>query len=123
MYCINCGIPLDNSALFCPNCGTKVGAKTSENSTSFTQDVKNGYHNIMSGPKNKFIAGVIAILLGSMGIHNFYLGYNGKGVAQLILFVCFMGWVSQIWAIIEAIMIFTGAICCDAAGRPLTDNF
>lgn len=31
-------------------------------------------------PKSKVTAGILAILLGWLGIHKFYLGHNGKGI-------------------------------------------
>lgn len=33
----------------------------------------------------KLVAGILAILLGSLGIHKFYLGYTKEGVIQLVL--------------------------------------
>lgn len=33
----------------------------------------------------KVVAGILAILLGVLGIHKFYLGYTKEGVIQLIL--------------------------------------
>lgn len=35
--------------------------------------------------KNKVVAGVLAILLGSLGIHKFYLGRIGWGIVYLLL--------------------------------------
>ncbi len=35
---------------------------------------------------NKIAAGVLAILLGGIGIHKFYLGQNGRGVLYLLFF-------------------------------------
>lgn len=34
--------------------------------------------------KSKMAAGLLGIFLGSFGVHNFYLGYTGKAVAQLL---------------------------------------
>jgi TM2 domain-containing membrane protein YozV len=34
--------------------------------------------------KNKVVAGVLAILLGGLGIHKFYLGKLGQGILYLI---------------------------------------
>lgn len=36
--------------------------------------------------KNKFVAAILAIFLGSFGIHKFYLGQTGKGVLYLLFF-------------------------------------
>ena len=36
-----------------------------------------------TGGKSKVAAGLLAIFLGAFGVHNFYLGYTGKAVAQL----------------------------------------
>lgn len=41
--------------------------------------------------KNKIAAGVFALLLGSFGIHKFYLGYIGPGLVFLL--VNTVGWV------------------------------
>lgn len=65
--------------------------------------------------KSKLVAGLLALFVGHFGIHNFYLGHTGKGILQLLL--CFTG-ISSIWALIEAIMIFTGSIT-DSDGNPL----
>ena len=35
--------------------------------------------------KSKMAAGLLGIFLGSLGVHNFYLGYTGKAVAQLLI--------------------------------------
>ena len=69
-------------------------------------------------------AGLLAIFLGAFGVHNFYLGYTGKAVAQLLitLLTCGIGAiVSSTWAFIEGIMILTGNINTDADGRRLSD--
>ncbi len=74
--------------------------------------------------KSKIAAGVLGILLGSLGIHNFYLGYTGKGVAQILITVCTCGFgamVTSIWGLIEGILILTGSINVDGRGVPLKD--
>ena len=74
--------------------------------------------------KSRVTAGVLGILLGSLGIHNFYLGYTGKAVAQLLISVLSCGILavaSAIWGLVEGIMLLTGAIATDAQGRPLRD--
>ena len=36
------------------------------------------------GGKSKIAAGILAILLGCLGVHKFYLGYSGPGVVMLL---------------------------------------
>ena len=112
-YCRNCGAKLDFSENFCHNCGTKIHSQTS-----------GGTNTVVNGQKSKFIAGILAILLGSLGIHNFYLGYTGKAVAQLLISVLTCGAgaaVTGIWGVIEGIMLLCGKIDKDGKGNPLKD--
>lgn len=58
--------------------------------------------------RNKIVAGLLAIFLGFLGIHNFYLGFKGKAIAQLLISILSFGllaFVSGIWAFIEGICI------------------
>lgn len=74
--------------------------------------------------KSKVTAGVLGILLGVFGVHNFYLGYTGKAVAQLLLTLLSCGalsFVSAIWGFVEGIMVLTGAINKDGKGLPLKE--
>ena len=74
--------------------------------------------------KSKLAAGLLGIFLGSLGVHNFYLGYTGKAIAQLLisLLTCGFGAVaSGVWGLVEGILILTGSISKDAKGIPLKD--
>ncbi|MBG0740406.1 NINE protein [Paeniglutamicibacter antarcticus] len=76
--------------------------------------------------KSKVAAGLLGIFLGSLGIHNFYLGFTGKAIAQLLITVLslgFLSWASAIWGIIEGILILTASegFRRDARGVPLRD--
>ncbi len=67
---------------------------------------------------------LLAIFLGAYGVHNFYLGFTGKAVAQLLitLLSCFtLSIVSGIWSLIEGIMLLTGKYEVDGKGNPLKD--
>ena len=122
MYCTNCGVCLEDDVSFCPNCGQKV--KREEYRTENIMDKLNeGYNSLLTRPKSRLIAGILAIVLGSIGAHDFYLGYTKKGIAHLVMYVFFLGWFSGVWALIEALYIFTGRIDTDADGNPLTDGF
>lgn len=55
-------------------------------------------------PKSRLAYILLAIFLGYLGIHNFYAGYKGKAIAQLLITVLSLGmlsFVSWIWAIVE----------------------
>ncbi len=75
-------------------------------------------------PKSKLAAGLLGIFLGQLGVHNFYLGYTGKAVAQLLITLLTCGFgalVTWVWGLIEGIMILTGSIAVDGKNVPLKD--
>ena len=75
-------------------------------------------------PKSKMAAGLLGIFLGSLGIHNFYLGFTNRALIQLLVSVCTCGigalpmW---IWGLVEGIQILTGSVTVDAKGIPLSE--
>ena len=69
--------------------------------------------------KSKLAAGLLGIFLGALGIHNFYLGFHGRGIAQLLitpLSFGFLSFVSALWGLIEGILILVGSIDRDGRG-------
>ena len=63
-----------------------------------------------SGSNNKVVAGILGILLGSLGVHKFVLGYTKEGVIMLLISVLSFGILSVVSAIIgliEGIMYLT----------------
>ena len=38
-----------------------------------------------AGAEKKLVAGILGILLGSLGIHKFYLGYSKEGIIQIVI--------------------------------------
>lgn len=77
--------------------------------------------------KSKMAAGLLGIFLGGLGIHNFYLGYTGKAIAQLLISLLSLGFlaiISGIWGLIEGILILTAQPgtpwSLDARGVPLS---
>ena len=122
--CLNCGCAAGTGSRFCPNCGmenmpgavicTRCGVALNNQPT-----VPAGYEQ-----KSKIAAGLLGIFLGSLGVHNFYLGNTGKAVAQLLITVltCGMGSaISGVWGLIEGILILTGSINVDGKGIALKD--
>jgi len=73
-------------------------------------------------PKSQIAAALFAFFLGGLGIHNFYLGYTGRGIAQLLVTVLTCGYgilITWPWSFIEFVLILTGSLK-DKFGRPLT---
>jgi len=148
MFCTHCGIDAGDDA-FCKSCGTTIQKEQPGgdfNQQAFNQANFGGHGNQnqqsqnnfggqnqfggnqMPHPnaKSKIVAGLLGIFLGGLGIHNFYLGFIGKGVAQLLMST--IGWIliippfaAAIWALIEGIMILVGSINKDAQGIPLRE--
>ena len=58
----------------------------------------------LENDRNRLIAALIAFLLGPLGIHRFYLGRMGSGIAMLILTCTVIGlFLTVPWAIIDMI--------------------
>lgn len=52
----------------------------------FTAGAKQAYEEMSNDQSNKrIVAGIIAILLGSLGIHKFILGYQKEGIIMLVI--------------------------------------
>lgn len=63
-------------------------------------------------PKSKATAGVLGLVLGALGAHNFYLGKTGRAVAQLLLTILSAGMlapISAVWGLVEGICILSSA--------------
>ena len=116
--CVKCGVAAGQGAQFCPNCGATTvpgAAVCTQCGVALTQAATN-----LADQKSKLTAGLLGIFLGGLGIHNFYLGYTGKAIAQIVLSLCGFG-IGGIWGLIEGIMILCGSINKDAKGNPLKD--
>lgn len=139
MYCRNCGSPIDPSAFVCTKCGVQNGTgfsycyncgnRTDPQAVVCTKcgvALSQPKAAPQGEPKSKIAAGLMAIFLGFLGVHNFYLGYTGKAAIQLVvslvggLITCGVAAMGiWIWALIEGIMILGGSINTDANGVPL----
>lgn len=112
-FCPGCGKEIKSSYEHCPYCGTSlsgaagqtVQAQNIEDETYTKQSV-----STKASSKSAVAAGVLAILLGSLGIHKFYLGYSTAGVTMLLvtLLTCGVGGVvMSIIGIVEGIIYLT----------------
>ena len=98
-FCQNCGAKLNDDQDVCLNCGKYVQNQKAANTNP--------------NAKSKLVAGLLGIFLGALGVHNFYLGYNGKATTQLLISILSCGILSPIvgiWGLIEGIMILAGNI-------------
>ena len=64
-YCSNCGEKVKENQDVCLKCGVSI-----KKETSTPENVA----------KSKIAAGFLALFFGTVGVHNFYLGYNKKAV-------------------------------------------
>ncbi|HIY27094.1 MAG TPA: TM2 domain-containing protein [Candidatus Acutalibacter pullistercoris] len=74
--------------------------------------------------KSRMAAGILAILLGTYGVHSFYLGNTSRGLLQLLLtlLTCGIGaLIMFIWGVVDGVRILDGRINIDANGVYLKD--
>lgn len=117
MYCEYCGSKL-NDATVCPYCGAPVKKKTIN--TSETTYENNGIYS----SRNRLVVALLAFFVGTFGVHNFYLGYKGRGIAQLLLTtvgtIFFIGpFISGVWAFVDTILYLFVNDKKDADGKVL----
>ncbi len=92
-----------------PNMNPQGGYQTyQDNAYLMDPSRNNGPYYASSGNqgKSKVVAGILGILLGSLGIHKFYLGYTAPGVIMLLatLLTCgALGVVMEIIGLIEGV--------------------
>ncbi|TGV01784.1 NINE protein [Flavivirga rizhaonensis] len=55
-----------------------------ESASEFADGAKETFDNV-TGENKKVLAGILAIILGPLGIHKFILGYNKEGIIMLVV--------------------------------------
>ena len=101
-FCPKCGAPVEDSATFCPKCGTSLQAQPAS-----PLDSK------VPSDGRWLIALLLCFFLGCLGIHRFYVGKTGSGIAMLL--TCGG---CGIWALVDFIMILVNSFT-EKDGRPL----
>lgn len=81
-FCRDCGSTINRNAEICPKCGVRQ--------RSIPQ----------AGNRNRVSAGILALLLGGLGMHKFYLGKPGLGIVYLLF--C--------WTLVPALIAFIEGI-------------
>lgn len=83
-----------------------------ESASEFAESAKETFENA-TGDNKKILAGVLGILMGTIGIHKFVLGYNKEGIILLVLgvlgiFTCgITSGISWVIGIVEGIIYLT----------------
>ena len=115
-YCQNCGADTGPGSVVCTSCGVQVAGSGGAPMAPGTGYMGGG----MESDKSKMAAGLLGVFLGAWGVHRFYLGYTGIGIAQIAVTIVTCG-IGGIWGFIEGILILTGSMNTDAQGRILKD--
>jgi len=100
--CISCGVPARKGGSFCQNCGVAT-SPLAEMCVKCGARLANGNSSEESG-KNWLTTLILCLFLGVLGIHRFYVGKTGSGIAQLLT-----GGGLGIWTLVDLIMIITGS--------------
>ena len=79
---------------------------------------------VAKGSRSKIVTFLLAFFLGCFGVHNFYLGKTGLGIAQLLITVLTFGigvLITGPWAFIEGILALVSSNFRDGDGFALSD--
>ena len=134
MFCRNCGAEINENAAACMSCGFAKGTgekfyatcgKEVNPGAAVCVNCGSALKKVASAngeQKSKLVAVLLAFFLGSIGIHDFYLGYNKNGIIKIVLTVC-TGIGGGIWALVDFIRLLTGSLNTDANGVELKNEF
>lgn len=119
--CTQCGAPLDETAAACKYCGEAAPVQQQYQQPQYQQQqyqqqqyqappvnqqpiYQQSEFNPEMSKKSKTTAGILAILLGGLGIHKFYLGKIGMGILYILF--CWT-YIPAIVGVIEGIIYLT----------------
>lgn len=132
MFCPKCGAQIPDDYRFCSNCGLEItvqapqssvpnsSAPNTGNSVNYTQPpivINNINTNTNNNGgvggisiKSKWVAFLLCLFVGMLGVHRFYVGKVGTGIIWLVSGgVCGIGW------LVDLIVILCGGFT-DSAG-------
>lgn len=92
MYCSNCGAYVNDNAVVCVRCGCAINRPGTQKACDPNKS-----------NKDWLVCLLLCVLLGYLGVHRFYVGKIGTGIAQIL--TCGG---CGIWTIIDLVMIITG---------------
>lgn len=148
-FCKNCGRQLAEGANACTTCGCPVGMGMTHCSNCGEKFVPGSVFCVRCGspatanppqqpqpkprkPRSRYAAAAFGIVMGSFGVHNFYLGHVGRGIGQIAVALAAYLLVNTfvlpqlagvllggLWGFVEGVLILVGDINTDAYGKPL----
>ena len=75
----------------------ELAGEAKETAKEFADSAKETFSEV-TGENKKILAGILAILLGSLGVHKFILGYNKEGIIMLVVTLLIGGFTCGIGA-------------------------
>ena len=115
MKCNYCGNEVPDGSLTCPSCGGAIQqpqAASQQQAPQGAPPVQQTVVVVQQGPapvpKSRTIYVILAFFFGGLGIHNFYAGRTGCGIAQLLITLLSCGFLSGIvgiWVLIEMFVV------------------
>ena len=109
-YCTKCGAVNDEFAQYCTSCNAQLSPVSGYQPMQAVNQSQSLTDWKAMGADKKIAAGICAILLGSLGVHKFILGYTTEGLIMLLVTVltCGIGaMVTSIIGIVEGIIYLT----------------
>lgn len=99
MFCQQCGKEIPDQAAICIHCGVATPNASSLSGKS---------------ERNRLAFIILGFFLGTLGVHNFYAGYTGRGATQLLItlllfWLIFPLGIVWLWNIIEIAVVTTDA--------------
>lgn len=85
--CLKCGVKTGDGNAFCANCGEAIDANA-EVCLKCGVAVKKTAAKGNLGGKDKITIALICFFFGGLGIHNFMMGENKKGIVKIVLSLC-----------------------------------
>ena len=124
--CSECGHQVSDKANSCPNCGCPIEAQLppplpgetgeeqakQEEKSPIIPPMPIGVFDCGISGKSRGVAALLALFLGALGIHYFYVGKTGAGILFLLLTIL-LSWTIliplaiSIITLVQAILLFT----------------
>lgn len=104
--CAECGKEISDKAAACPHCGAPVASAEPKRGGYYDDLPQHKPTQLVKSAKSRGIYIILGLFFGLLGVHNFYAGRLGVGVAQLLV-TCILGWfvvgivITAIWVIFE----------------------